>query len=352
MAKRSPAKKPAASRSGGRAKPSAELSADLRVVVLAGKEAFLRQRYTDTLRELLEEAGHSVETVRFDGANALAADVLDECRSMGLLAGHKLVVVDEADQFVKEANRPLVTRYAQAPSESATLVLRCDSWNKGKELDKAIEAVGAFVPCDLLSVAVATKSAVKMARDDYARTLEPDAAELLVARIGPDLARIDTELAKLAAGVQPGEPITAAQVRAMVGLSKEEKAWVIQDELLNPDPEPALLKLRELIELSRVDTVPIRWACTDLARKLHAVSEEISRGVPPHAAGKSMRLWGPSAQTVRSVASKASPARLAALFRECIETDFRAKTGQGDDVRALEALVLRFASVARGSADS
>jgi len=352
MAKRPPAKKPAASRSAPKSSASADLSADWRVVVLHGKEAFLRNRNTDKLRDLLQEAGHSTDTVRFDGLTAPAADVLDECRSMGLLAQHKLVVVDDADQFVKEDNRPLVTRYAESPSDSATLVLRCDSWNKGKDLDKAIEAAGAFVDCGAVTADRATKVSVELARKDHSRRLEPDAAELLVARIGPDLGRLDTEIAKLASGVKPDEPITAAQVRAMVGIQKEEKAWVIQDDLLNPDPEGALLKLRELLEVSRVDPVPIRWACTDLARKLHAVSEEISRGVPAYAAGKSMRLWGPSAQAIRSVASKASPARLAALFRECIETDFRAKKGQGDDIRALEALILRFASVARRPADS
>lgn len=350
MAKRAPAKKPAASRPS-KGDPAAGLSANLRVVVLHGKEAFLRAGHTDALRAALENAGHSVDTVRFDGLSATPADVLDECRSMGLLAEHKLVIVDNADQFVKEDNRPLVTRYAQAPSDSATLVLRCDSWNKGKELDRAIEANGAFVECDTLTPDKATKAVVKLSLETYARTIEPDAAELLVARIGPDLARLDTEVAKLASGVRPDQPITAAQVRAVVGLSREEKAWVIQDELLNPNPEPALLKLRELLELSRIDPVPIRWACTDLARKLHAVSEEIARGVPAYAAGKSLRLWGPSAQAIRSVASKTSPARLASLFRECVESDFRAKTGQGDDIRALEALVIRFASVARAPAD-
>ena len=46
--------------------------------------------------------------------------------------------VDNADQFVKEANRPLVERYAEHPTENATLVLRSDKWNKGK-LDAMIE---------------------------------------------------------------------------------------------------------------------------------------------------------------------------------------------------------------------
>ena len=325
---------------------STPLGADCRVLVLAGKEAFLRERYLQTLKEAIEASGRPTDVMRFDGAAAQPADVFDECRSFGLLGQHKLVVVDNADQFVKEDNRPLVERYAQNPSDSATLVLRCETWRKGN-LDKMIAKVGRFQACDELSRPEATKAAVKRALKDYQRTLEPAAAELLVERIGVDLARIDSELAKLAATTDPNQPITEEVVRTMVTLSREEKPWIIQDYLLEPNPEPALHKLRELVEVSRLDPVPIRWAYIDMARKLHAVAEDIARGVPAHAAGKNLRLWGPSAQAIRRIGARVPPARLADLLHETVEADFRGKTGQGDTMRALEVLTLRFAELAR-----
>lgn len=325
---------------------STPLGADCRVLVLAGKEAFLRERYLQTLKEAIEASGVPTDVMRFDGATAQPADVFDECRSFGLLGQHKLVVVDNADQFVKEDNRPLVERYAQNPSDSATLVLRCETWRKGN-LDKMIAKVGRFQPCEELSRPEATKAAVKRALKDYQRTLEPAAAELLVERIGVDLARIDSELAKLAATTDPRQPITHELVRTMVTLSREEKPWIIQDYLLDPNPEPALQKLRELVEVSRLDPVPIRWAYIDMARKLHAIAEDIARGVPAHAAGKNLRLWGPSAQAIRRIGARVPPGRLADLLHETIEADYRGKTGQGDTMRALEILTLRFAELAR-----
>jgi len=317
-----------------------------RILVLAGKEAFLREDYTTTLRKAIEATGAPVDLIRYDGATALPADVLDECRSYGMLGQHKIVVVDNADQFVKEESRPLVERYAQLPCDSATLVLRCDSWRKGN-LDKMIARVGRIQPCDEETIPKATKSAVKFARETYQRTLEPDAAELLIARLGPDLGRIDSELAKLAAATTADKPITLDLVRTMVTMTREEKAWVIQDYLLNPDPEPALLKLRELVEVSRLDPVLIRWAYIDIARKLHAVAQDIARGVPAAAAGRALRLWGPSASAIRSVGSRVPPHQLADLLHNAVEADFRGKTGQGDPVRTLEALTLRFADLSR-----
>lgn len=326
---------------------SLPLGRDCRVVVLAGKEAFLREGYTATLKAAIEASGCPADVIRFDGATALPADVFDECRSFGLLGQHKLVVVDNADQFVKEDNRPLVERYAQSPSDSATLVLRCETWRKGN-LDKMIAKVGLIQPCEELSRPEATKAAVKRALKDYQRTLQPAAAELLIERVGVDLARIDSEIAKLSASTGPEQPITAELVRSMVTLSREEKAWVIQDYLLEPNPEHALHKLRELVEISRIDPVPIRWAYIDLARKLHAVAQDLARGVPAQAAGKNLRLWGPSAAAIRRVGARIPPARLADLLHETIEADFRGKTGQGDPLRALEILTIRFAELARG----
>ena len=112
-------------------------------VVLIGKEPFLQAEFTSQLKDLLTARHGEIESFRFDGAGgnsqtSLAA-VLDECRTFGLMVTHKLVIVDNADELIKEDNRPLMERYASAPCQSATLVPRCDKWNKGK-LDALIKA--------------------------------------------------------------------------------------------------------------------------------------------------------------------------------------------------------------------
>ena len=51
-------------------------------------------------RKAVENAGNEVQVMRFDGVTAQPADVLDECRSLALLAPYKIVIVDDADQFI------------------------------------------------------------------------------------------------------------------------------------------------------------------------------------------------------------------------------------------------------------
>src|SRR4051794_25098969 len=71
-----------------------ELSADCRFVILHGKEAYIRLERTSQLRDALAKAFGGVDTVTFNGSTTSAADVLDECRSFGLIAQHKLVIVE------------------------------------------------------------------------------------------------------------------------------------------------------------------------------------------------------------------------------------------------------------------
>src|SRR5207253_8118234 len=51
--------------------------------------------------ELLTKAHGEIDSFRFDGASASAAEVLDECRTFGLMRQQKLVIVDNADALLK-----------------------------------------------------------------------------------------------------------------------------------------------------------------------------------------------------------------------------------------------------------
>lgn len=311
-----------------------------------GSDAFRRQAETDKLRALVEEKGVPIESIRLDGNTAQPADVFDECRTIGLMQQHKFVIVDDADAFVKgDERRAVIERYAKSPSDNATLVLRADGWHPGR-LDKLIAEFGIVTKCDALKPAEATKWVAQRVKEAHRATIEPEAAQMLVERMGTELGRLDSELAKLAAA-SAGSPITAQIVREMVGMAREDKAWEIQAYLLRPDADAALHKLRELLEVSRVDPVPLRWSYADLARKLHAAARALREGASPGTLFSQLRLWGETGNAVLSIARRVDPEHLADLLRATIESDVRGKTGVGDEVRGLELLTLRFASLAQ-----
>ncbi|HZW09461.1 MAG TPA: DNA polymerase III subunit delta [Phycisphaerales bacterium] len=316
-----------------------------RIILLHGRDAFLRLDLTSQVRRALAAAHGEVDTVSFDGQGAAVADVLDECRSFGLMQQHKLIVVDNADQLVKEAARPLMERYAESPTDEATLLLRAERWNPGN-LDKRIGEVGAIVKCDGVSSAEAVAWIGANCKVRHQAVIDRAAAQLLVDRLGADLGRIDSELGKLA--VSAGDTITADVVAEMVGLSRQEDPWSIQSVLVSGDATAIVRQLRLVLENAPRDAhIPVVFAFSDLARKLHGMAVATQQRMNPQAAAGKLRLWGPARDALVNLAPRLRPGRTRALLRACVEADQGLKSGLGEPSRVLERLGLRFAAVLR-----
>lgn len=354
--------------------------ADTRVLALHGKDRFRQDQVLHELRQALYKVHgeDGIDTVRFDGVAGprILADVLDECRSGGLLARFKVVIVDNAEMVLKadedapapstsaaskgtkgrrapaaRSPRDLIEAYAHSPSDSAVLVLRADRWYPGN-LDKAITRVGSVVKCEPLSFDDAVQQAMRRAKEHHQTSIDQATARLLVDAIGTELGRIDAELEKLAlAAGGTGQPITHELVAEFVGVTREEDFFTIQAALLTGDPRAALGQLRRLIEVSRHDPVPINWAYAELARKVHVAACGLASNIPLNAIIPALKVWGPNSQPMISAimnAGRASgPVRSARLLASCIQTDAANKSGLGDPVRNLERLTVRFVASTR-----
>ena len=323
--------------------------ADMRVVVLHGRDAFLRLERSRQLEQSLQERFGGLDRGDLDGAQTSLADVLDGLRTPGLFAPHKLLVVENAEVFMgAEDRRRAMEGYAESPCAEATLLMRCGTgWRPGN-FDKLVAKVGAVIKCDSPTEDEANAWCVARARKRHQADMEPAAAKLLVDKVGADLGRLDAELGKLAAAAAaPGgglAKITRAVVQEFTGLSREEQAWEIQGPVLEGRAPEALAKLDELLRVSRVPEVMIGWSLVDLARKVHDASSLLAQGESEASVSKSLKLWGPSAYAVLRAARRVKPSRAAALFRMAVETDRATKNGTAPEpARAFEGLMVRMA---------
>ena len=328
-----------ASAKGTRTAPDASM----RIVVLTGKDSFLRVERSRQLQEALEAEHGSVDRFELDGASCSLSAVLDELRSYGLLSSHKLVVVDNAEAFLgAEDRRRAMERYAEDPQRESTLLLRAGArWNPGK-FDKLVEAGGgAVLKCEAPGEQEAVRWCGVRAERRHGTQLAPGAAELLVEKIGTDLARLDSELGKLAAAAGEGRPVTRPLVAEFVGLSREEAAWELQSVLLREGPRAALEKLGELVRVSGVPDVMVGWSVADVLRKVHDAARLLASGEQEFAVAKQLRLWGDAQALVCRAARQLGPHRAAQLLDEAMRADMRTKTGlSSDPARTFEALVV------------
>lgn len=329
-----------------RAATTCPLDATTRVAVLHGKDAFLRGEYTAGLRRALEEGGDGLDVLSFDGATTRPAEVLDECRSFGLMARHKLVIVDNAEVFVKEEARPLLERYCQAPSESATLVLRAERWFKGK-LDDMVGRVGAVVKCEPQSAAGACEWVIGHARQEHGAGLDRATAQRLIDRAGTDAGRLASEVGKLAVAAGKGKAITAVLIDELVGDTREDDAWGFQDTLVGGNPEQILAGLSRLLDNAPRDTaVLVTIVMIETAKKLHALGDASASGQNPRSLAGKFKIWPPDRiGPMVDRATGARPGALRGLYHAAVDADVRQKSGLGRSHRTLERLALKFAAL-------
>jgi len=338
MAKRGESK---ASKDG--AGGSRPLDDSVRMLILCGTENYLRTEKLRTLREAIEARHGEVDVLYFDGLSVTAADVLDEARSLGLMQQYKIIVVDDADEFLKRGdNRRSMERYTKSPVDSVTLVLRSAPWNAGN-LDKMVAKIGLVVKCEELDAPRAVAFCIQRCAKRYGCTIDQRAANLLVGRIGTGLARLDSELARLSLMTESvGGVIDSALVADQIQLSREEKAWEVQEALLTGDGAAALGKVNDLMNVSRLAPEPVFYFMTDLARKTYAARRLLDAGLGEGAIRSQLKLWGASAGPLLAAARRTRGPDLAELEQDCLRALHRPRTSLGNAERAVETLAVRF----------
>lgn len=320
------------------------------MVILHGKESYLQVEHVRRLRQAAEMQHDHVDVIRFDGATTALADILDEARSLGLMQQYKILIVDQADELLKIGNnRSIIERFAKSPPECMTLVLRADTWRAPK-LNKLVAKVGRIINCETPTPAKAVSFCRIRCPKKHGCDIEPQAADLLVQRIGPVLARLDSEMARLALMVGPDEQsISADLVHREVARSREERAWEVQQALLSGQPEFALRRIRDLLGSGRQPGLLLNYAMTDLARKLYSAARLRRAGITDDAIAAKLKLWGSARYALIQTAARVRPERLAQIMRDALHADARAKSGFGERQRSLDMLALRFLWILRES---
>lgn len=322
---------------------AASFTGDERICVLHGKEDYLLTQYLRQLTQQIEK-NLNVETdqLRFDGKKAEIIDVLDELHCVGLMMQYKIIVVDNADEFVKSYRKQL-ERYAMKPESTSTLVLRSETWNKGN-LDKAITKVGCIIKCGQPSMAEARRWVILRSESKHGRKITQSAATALIDHLGPNLTRLDTELAKLAVMVGDGELIDLAQIEAMTGKTSDEAAWVIQDAILSGKVSDAIQTIHELVELANQHEVLVVYFVGDLIRKMNRAIGMLNAGISEYDICRELKIWPRERQAPFLRATRRLGTNGAAHFLSIItELDQRSKSGFGSPISQLERFCVSFA---------
>ncbi|HUW81279.1 MAG TPA: DNA polymerase III subunit delta [Phycisphaerae bacterium] len=290
-----------------------------RVFVLHGKDDYLqRMHLQQVVRRVVGDDDQHMALTQFDGPEAALADVLDELRTLPLLAERRVVIVRQADPFIKN-HRAALEQYLAAPSPTGVLVLLCDSWPSNTRLARRVPQVGEAIECETPPRRRLASWLVNYAAQHCQKKLQPPTAQKLVDLIGDDsLGKLCGEIDKLATYVGDAVQITDNDVEELVGHHRQEKVFGIIDAAERRDLAQAMELWQQVLASDR--DAPYR-AIGGLAWALRRLIDQ-----QPH----------PS----RAAGRRLDPAQLMEHLVRLAEADHAIKTGTGTVQSVVEKFIV------------
>lgn len=245
-----------------------------------GEDALKRRTVLDRLRKRIAAQGDlEFNHDEFDGANASGSDIAISCNTLPFASPLRLVEVRNVEKLGKQDTEILVA-YLAAPSETTVLALSGEKLAKNTRLYKAIAALGknAVIDCAPMKRYELAKALRSMATG-HGFTITDRAAEKLIALVGEDTVRLDTELRKLALAHKGTDPVSEREVESLVAQTSEAKPWEFVDAFSARDARTCL---KVLPLLKSTSSYALLAMCITRLRELSCARTLAERGEGSH----------------------------------------------------------------------
>lgn len=309
-------------------------------VVLHGSETHLKQAALQALaRLILGSAEDQLGLARFAGKDAEFRSVRDDLLTVSMFTPKKIVVVDDADDFISEY-RASLEDYVDKPAKGSLLILNCKSWRKNTKLAKKLDKAGLEIECSELTGAKLTEWLVEQAQSVHGKQLTREAAGLIPTLAGSSLGLLDQELQKLAAYVGDKPKIGVEEVRKLVGGWKGETTWTMINAIRDGIPDVALGCLDKLMTAGEAPQ-KILGGMNFVFRKFALATERSRQGMPLKAALESSGVFKWEVDAGEKYLRRIKRQRAERLLERLLEADYGLKGGSRvPEKLQLEQLVL------------
>jgi DNA polymerase-3 subunit delta len=264
------------------------------VCALFGGERFLKKLAVDFLVSSIGEDDPDFSASTYESETAKWADVHDELSTRSLFGGDgpRIVVVDQADKFVKE-NRDRLEDYAKATGTSGLLILIVDSWPANTKLYKMVDKSGLQVRCDAPTKTARSKKPddrqtaawlVARAKTEYEFQLPVGGAQLLIELTDCEFGRMDQELQKLSLYAEKGK-VDQETVKKVVGGWRARTMWEAIDAAADGDAGKAIELVDQLLRSGEHPLAlfgQLSWSLRRYATATEIVMRQLRSGKKPN----------------------------------------------------------------------
>jgi DNA polymerase-3 subunit delta len=314
--------------------------------VLHGDDEFSRKAEVQTMKSRMGDAGTAeLNTANFDGRSASVAEVIAASSAMPFLSDKRLILVEGmltwltrkgAGKGAKADLDKLVEALPQLPDSARLVFIEPETLNDNHPVLKLIKeeprgyAKAFNPPRD-------TTNFIMRQVEHYGGKIEPRAAAVLSAVVGPDLRKADTEAFKLV--LYAGErPITDADVALLTPYVAEVKIFDMVDALAKRDGKTAATLIKRLLEdqdaFSLLPMIYRQFRLLIQAREVLDLGGD-KRDLMKLPDFRSDFVANKALEQARSFTMD----QLEGIYRYLLDTDHGIKTGKVNEELALDLLV-------------
>jgi DNA polymerase-3 subunit delta len=309
-----------------------------------------------------DQAMASLNTIRLDGRKITLGELRHACDAIPFMAARRLVIVDglltrlggrrrrgagEGEEGIEPSAGRQDTELAQLleylpgmPETTRLIFVEDELLDKKHPILALAKQQGSgyvkdFVPPTrgTLSQWISRRAEAKGGR------IVPRAAEALTAYVGQDLRLLDQELEKLLTYVGSERPVKEEDVHLLTPYVREANIFEMVDAIGLGNGQRALSLLHKLLEENKAPLYLLSMIVRQF-RILLQVKDLLGRNVAPGAIPHELDLHPYVAEKAVAQARSFSLERLECIYRRLLETDLAIKTGQMEDLLALDTLIV------------
>ncbi|HRZ87402.1 MAG TPA: DNA polymerase III subunit delta [bacterium] len=302
--------------------------------ILAGAETYLQREAASFLKEKIVTDPMSYE--KYSGRETGLPQVVESASMMPFFGGKKLIVVDPADPYLKDAEQFL--SYITDPSPYACVVFCVSAIDKRTKAYKEADRQGIVVACDPLY-----PNQLQAWSADYFRkagkSVDADALSLFVEHAGTVLQDVVSEAEKLILYAGERGRISFADVDCVVVRVRTEDVFELTNAIGGRDKKKALALLVRLMQEGKdaFELVGLlRWQLV----RLFQADEMFREGKGEQEVAGAFKVYpkyaGDFFRNVRSFSRLDKAACLSLL----LDADVSIKKGLRDEAAAMERLII------------
>jgi DNA polymerase-3 subunit delta len=311
------------------------------VLVMFGSERYFRQEILHRIPGASSDDAE-LNLTRLVGDKAEIRDVMAELKTVSMFGDQRIVMIEDADEFVSK-HRAVLEKYVAQPAKGSMLILDVKSWPKNTKLFKLVEQHAMALECAELTGAALQKWLQKLAKDQYGKQLDRESAALIIALAGDGLNLLEQEVAKLAALVGDLDTITREDVPKVVGGWRTETTWVMLDAVRDGHPGHAIEALDKLLKSGEAPQ-KILGGVTFVFRKFAEATERARTGTPLREAIAAAGVFSNAIGQAEAYLRRIGFERASRILQLLVEADSEMKGGSRvDPALLLERLFVRLA---------